>query len=447
MKHVKISRPILVDHVARIEGKAGIEVKISENQVSTVKMNIFEGPRFFEAITVGKRVEEAVAIYPRICSFCAAAHKITAVDAAERALGVQPSEQTKKLRDLLYVGDYIESHALHLFFLAFPDLLGYHDALAMTQEYGDLVKAGIALKDVGARIQSAIGARYIHQENVLIGGFGKIPSRKEMASLRDELASLKQKSELASEVLLNFENWKELDDPRLHLSIKPNGKDYTVFGDTIHTSEGESFPTTDYRKHIQERVVEHSFAKHCMYVAEGSAKKKAVPSIYATSAISRYINNNKLLTSRAKEMGLMHKSHLDPTNPLSNNFAQAIELIHFVDRGHALASNLADTLNENQPRAKIDPGKGGSGAVMTEAPRGLLAYTLEVDKEGRIKFADVITPTAMFLPMMERDVGRMAQSLIEQGTNDPELIAPRLETVVRSYDPCVSCSVHVTYVK
>jgi sulfhydrogenase subunit alpha len=447
MKQVRISRPILVDHVARIEGKAGIEVKISDNKVTTVRMNIFEGPRFFEAITLGKRVEEAVASYPRICSFCAAAHKVTAVEAAEKALGVQSTEQTRKLRELIYTGDYIESHALHLFFLAFPDLLGYHDALAMTQEYNELVKAGIALKDVGARIQSVIGARYIHQENLLIGGFGKVPSRKEMASLRDELASLKKTSELASEVLLNFENWKELDDPRLHLSIKPNGKDYTMMGDNVHTSEGDSFATADYRKHITEKVVEHSFAKHCSYIGEGTSKKKSVPSIFATSAISRYVNNSKLMTSRAKEIGLMQKGHLDASNPLSNNFAQAVELIHFVERGHALASGLADTLNENQPRAKVEYGKGGVGAVMTEAPRGLLAYTLEIDKEGRVKFADVITPTAMFLPMMERDVGRMAQSLIDQGTNNPDLIAPRLETVVRSYDPCVSCSVHVTMVK
>jgi sulfhydrogenase subunit alpha len=445
MKHIKISRPILVDHVARIEGKAGIEVKITDNQVSTVKMNIFEGPRFFEAITVGKKVEEAVAVYPRICSFCAAAHKVTSVEAAEKAMGVQPSQQTKDLRELLYIGDFIESHALHLFFLAFPDLLGYHDALTMAQEYGEVVKAGIALKDVGARIQSVIGARYIHQENLLIGGFGKVPSRREMASLKDELASLRKEAELASEVLLNFENWKELDSPRLHLSIKPNGKDYTMMGDNIHTSEGESFPTAEYQKYLKEKVVEHSFAKHCMYSPEG--KKKSTPSIYATSAISRYINNHKLLSSRAKEMGVMNKSHLDPVNPLSNNFAQAIELVHFVDRGYSLASSLADTLNENQQRSKVENGKGGVGAVATEAPRGLLTYTLEVDKEGRVKYADVITPTAMFLPIMERDVGRMAQSLIDRGTNDPDLIAPRLETVVRSYDPCVSCSVHVTRVK
>ena len=437
MTKVKISRPITVDHIARIEGKAGIEVKLADNTVKDVRINIFEGPRFFESITLGKPVEEAVAVFPRVCSFCAAAHKITAVMTAEDAIGMEVTEQTKKLRELLYLGDHIESHALHLFFFAMPDFFGYPDALSMTDEYGDVIKTALALKDVGAMLQTRLGSRHIHQENVLIGGFGKLPTKESLREMAEMLKGLGKESELAFELLLNFEHWPELNRDRTHLALKPPGESYGVLGGSVVASDGEEFGFSAYRDFIKESVVAHSFAKHSHY--------KEAP--FMTSALSRITLFGDRMSGRARELALMHPPNLSPDNPMANNVAQAVELIYFVEKAAELAEELAETLNPEEKRLVPEFGKAGSGFCVTEAPRGLLAYTLEVDEGGKIVGADIITPTAMFLPMLEDDIRRMTQGLLEQGVKDPEAIANKLETVVRAYDPCVSCSVHVTTVR
>lgn len=431
----KIVQSINVDHVARIEGKAGIEVHFDGTDVEIAHVNIFEGPRFFEAITVGKPIEEAVAVFPRVCSFCAAAHKITAVLAAEDALRIEPTEQTTKIRELCYLGDQIESHALHLFFLALPDFLGFPDAFSMGKVHKDLIRAAIALKDIGADIQTIIGSRYIHQENVLIGGFGRLPSRKNMEGLAIRLKGLFNMAEDALEVLVSFPNWPEVEGERLHLALRPSNGEYGVFGDTVEATDGTKFKTHAYRMRIQELVVPHSFAKHSRYQDR----------TFVTGALSRITLFGDNLSGRAKELAEMYRDFLDPSNPLSNNFAQAIELVNWIRKAHESASDLMGSLKDEK-RAKFKFGKERSGVSVTEAPRGMLAYTIRVDSNGIVTKSDIITPTAMFLPVMEEDLKRLTAALLKEGVKKEE-IAQKLQTVVRSYDPCVSCSVHLTQVE
>ncbi|HIH72753.1 MAG: NiFe hydrogenase I, catalytic subunit alpha, partial [Thermococcales archaeon 44_46] len=169
--------PITVDHIARVEGKGGIEIVTSDEGVKEVKLNIIEGPRFFEAITLDKKLEEALAIYPRVCSFCSAAHKLTAVEAAEKAIGFTPRPEIQDLRELLYMGDTIESHALHLYLLVLPDYLGYSNPLAMVDKYKREIEYAMALKNIGSKIMDYLGSRAIHQENAILGGFGKLPTK------------------------------------------------------------------------------------------------------------------------------------------------------------------------------------------------------------------------------------------------------------------------------
>ncbi len=435
-KKKTITSPISVDHIARIEGKAGIEVVLKGNKVSVAKVNIFEGPRHFEAITLGKPVEEAVAVFPRVCSFCAAAHKITGVEAAENAIGLKPSKQTVTLRELLYIGDIIESHALHLFLLALPDFLGFPDGFSMNKEHPDLLSAGMRLKDIGADIQTVLGSRYIHQENVLMGGFGKLPTKKQLEKLSDRLRALRNESEEALEHLVSFRHWPEVDAERTHLALEPYDGKYSMLGSTIHSTGGGKFKEDAYKMRISETVVPHSFAKHGSYNSEP----------FMTGALSRFTLFKDTMSGRAKDIAKMYENQLDPNNPMANNFAQAVELVYFVHRAEEIARNLVTSLKDEK-RKKLKISDGGTGVSVTEAPRGLLAYTVGVDKRGRISEADIITPTAMFLPIMEADLQRMTQGLLEQGVNDSKIIAEKLQTVVRSYDPCVSCSVHVSTIK
>ena len=437
MPKKKITHPITVDHIARIEGKAGIEVILDGKKVDVVNVNVFEGPRFFEAIAVGKHVEEAVAVFPRVCSFCAAAHKITPVLAAENAMGLEPSEQTMKMRELLYIGDFIQSHTLHLFFLALPDFLGFPDVFSMQGAHKDILTAAIALKDMGAHIQTVIGSRAIHQENVLIGGFGKIPPKKSWETMRQKLRSLHGVAEEALEQFVGFSLWPEVEAERVHLALKPIDGTYTMFGDTIQASDGSKFKAKAYQMRISEKVVPHSFAKHGAYNDQP----------FMTGALPRFTLFSDGLSKRAKLLARTYEEYLDAKNPLSNNLAQAIELVHYIHRAEIIADELASSIKPNERRVEPDITKAATGVCVTEAPRGLLAYTLKIGKNGVIRAANIITPTAMYLPMMEADLRRMVDGLLEQGITDSQTIAQKLETVVRSYDPCVSCSVHVARVK
>ncbi|MDV3103826.1 NADPH-dependent hydrogenase/sulfhydrogenase 1 subunit alpha [Thermococcus waiotapuensis] len=425
MKNVYL--PITVDHIARVEGKGGVEIVVGEDGVKEVKLNIIEGPRFFEAITIGKKVEEALAIYPRICSFCSAAHKLTAVEAAEKAIGFTPREEIQALREVLYIGDMIESHALHLYLLVLPDYLGYSSPLKMVDEYKKEIGIALDLKNLGSWMMDELGSRAIHQENVIMGGFGKLPDKRVLETMKKRLSEALPKAEYTFELFTKLEQYKEVEGPVTHIAVKPRGDVYGIYGDYLRASDGNEFPSEEYKEHIKEFVVEHSFAKHSVY------REKP----FMVGAISRLVNNSSLLYGRAKELYEGHKDLLRASNPFANNLAQALELVYFTER----AIDLIDEALAKWPvRARDEVEiKDGFGVSTTEAPRGVLVYALKVEN-GRVSYADVITPTAFNLAMMEQHVRMMAEKHYK---DSPERLKLLAEMVVRAYDPCISCSVHV----
>ncbi len=425
---MKITKEIQVDHLARIEGKAGIEVEVSDEDIE-VKLTVTEGPRFFEVITRDKNYNEAVSIFPRICSFCCTPHKLTPIEAVENALGIHPSEQTKKFRELLYLGNMIESHALHLYLLVVPDYLGYPDAFAVAKKNGEMVKDGIFLKDVGAEIQTVIGSRSIHPENAIVGGFGKLPSKEKIEKIERMAEDGIKKAMDAVKFFAEYEYPPYVNSERRHLSIKPYGG-YGVYGEEIVSSDGKSFNVKDYKQNLYEEVVPYSFAKRGKFMGEP----------YMVGAISRLANNSGLLTGEAKELLNKYSEFIAPQNCFANNFAQSLELVYFLERAKELASELKGAKDEKPAEAEK---VSGEGYAVTEAPRGLLIYYLSIEN-NEVKEADVITPTAMFLPMMEVDIAAMAEGLWKDGYRDGEFIKKKVEMVARSYDPCISCSVHVT---
>jgi len=422
---MKIEREIKVDHLARIEGKAGVIVEIGEDIKAKIKVT--EGPRFFELITKGKKYDDAVAICPRICSFCSIPHKLTPIEAVENALGIEVSEQTKLLRNILYFANMVESHALHLYLFAIPDYLGYPDAFSMAKEHLELVKNGLELKDFGAKAQSLIGSREIHPENAIVGGFGKIPSKNEMEKVKEMAKEVIKKAVATVDFFAEYEYPSYINYERNHLSIKPY-EGYGVYGNGIVASDGFSFNVSYYKENIKEEVVPYSFAKR------GKYKDKP----FMVGALSRLTNNHALLDGEAKELLNNYKQFLNPSNCFANNFAQAIEMVYFIEKIAELAENYEE---KDESKAEAEK-KSGKGYAVTEAPRGLLIYEVEIEDEI-VKYMNVITPTAMFLPMMEVDVVNMAKGMWENGYKDIDLIGKKVEMVIRAYDPCISCSVHV----
>ncbi|MCD6525064.1 MAG: Ni/Fe hydrogenase subunit alpha [Thermococcus sp.] len=419
--------PITVDHIARVEGKGGVEILVGDDGVKEVRLNIIEGPRFFEAITLGKKLDEALAVYPRICSFCSAAHKLTAVEAAEKAIGFTPREEIQALREVLYIGDMIESHALHLYLLVLPDYLGYSGPLHMVDEYKKEIGIALDLKNLGSWIMEVLGSRAIHQENVVFGGFGKLPGKATLELMKKRLQEALPKAEYTFELFSKLEQYEEVEGPITHLAVKPRGDVYGIYGDYISASDGFEFPSEDYKEHIKEFVVEHSFAKHSHYHGKP----------FMVGAISRVVNHADKLYGKAKELYESHRNLLRPTNPFANNLAQALELVYFAER----AIDLIDEALAKwpiRPRDEVEI-KDGFGVSTTEAPRGILIYALEV-KDGKVAYADIITPTAFNLAMLEEHVRMMAEKHYK---DEPERLKYLAEMVVRAYDPCISCSVHV----
>ncbi len=419
--------PITVDHIARVEGKGGVEILVGDDGVKEVKLNIIEGPRFFEAITLGKKLENALAVYPRICSFCSAAHKLTAVEAAEKAVGFTPREEIQALREVLYIGDMIESHVLHLYLLVLPDYFGYPGPLYMVDEYKKEISTALDLKNLGSWMMEVLGSRAIHQENVVLGGFGKLPGKATLELMKKRLQEALPEAEYTFELFSKLEQYEEVEGPITHLAVKPRGDVYGIYGDYISASDGNEFPSEAYKEHIKEFVVEHSFAKHSHYHGKP----------FMVGALSRVVNNWKLLYGKAKELYEGHKDLLRPTNPFANNLAQALELVYFIERAIDL---IEEALAKwpIRPRDEVEI-KDGFGVSTTEAPRGVLVYALEV-KDGRVAYVDIITPTAFNLAMLEEHVRMMAE---KHYNDDPERLKYLVEMVVRAYDPCISCSVHV----
>lgn len=420
--------PITVDHIARVEGKGGIEIIVGDEGLKEVKLNIIEGPRFFEAITIGKKLDEALAIYPRICSFCSASHKLTAIEAAEKAIGFTPRDEIQKLRELLYIGDMIESHALHLYLLVLPDYLGYGNPLSMVDRYKKEIRYALALKNIGSKVMDYLGSRAIHQENAILGGFGKLPTKTQFEELKRELKEALPLAEYTVELFAKLEQFSEVDDKEnVHMAIDPRDGVYGIYGDHIKVSDGFKFPVEDYRNHIIEKVVEHSFAKHSFY------KEKP----FMVGAISRVVNNADLLYGKARELYRQYNDLLRYDNCFANNFAQALELVYFIERAIEL---IDETLAKWEIRSRDEVElKDGFGVSITEAPRGLLVYALEI-RDGKVTYADIITPTAMNLAIMERHVKLMAEKHYQ---DDPERLKLLSEMTVRAFDPCISCSVHV----
>jgi coenzyme F420-reducing hydrogenase alpha subunit len=406
--------------MTKVEGHAILTLKITDGKVEDVHLRGIEGSRYFEGLLVHRAYNEASWISARICGICSCGHTIAAIKAMENALGVQASQQTEDLRVLLTLGERIRSHAAHLYFLALPDYLGAPNAVAIAADKPDAVKMAVAMMKVGNDMVRRIGGRDMIPESATVGGWLHFPSQEDLDSLRARLQELRPGA-VATANLFNSLDLPQLKNTSENFSLH-NEKEYPVHEGTLKSGNRE-FPQTDFGKVVEEYHERDQTAN--FVVREGHT--------YMVGSLPRMANNFNQLSPEAKSLGGKVMANLD--NPFYNNPAQAVELLDAFDQSIAM---LGRVKVRPEPMADIKFKKCW-GIAAIEVPRGTLWHEYELDDSGHISRANIITPTAQNLRSMEEAIKLYLPQLMSKSRQE---VVDGLETLIRCYDPCLSCAAH-----
>jgi len=420
--------------LARVEGDGGITVTLDGKKVKSVTLDVHEGPRLIEQLVKGMKPEDDVNVVPRICAICTLSHKFAAIRGMEKALAITPPEKAVLTRELMMLGENIESNSLHTMLLALPDFLGYPSAVAMLNDYTDDVKRALKLKKFGNHIMEVTSGRIVHGENPVIGGFGKYPSKKALEEIKTKSHEMLPDAARVVELFASLEipTYADVESDKVFMSVDAPKKKFHLYGDEILISNGKDFPADDYKKYTNERIVTHSFAKRSKYNDK----------TFMVGANARMINMGKRLDGRAADL---FKEHFDKRwfrNPLFNNLAQAIEIVWAMESLPEACDRVASM---DDPPIEQPSRKTGSGTGAVEAPRGVLYHHYEL-KDGLVDVADIITPTAQNLDDIELHMKLVAERMLAEGKKDDE-VRLGLEMIARAYDPCISCATHLVTLK
>ncbi|MHA1685933.1 MAG: Ni/Fe hydrogenase subunit alpha [Candidatus Heimdallarchaeaceae archaeon] len=417
---------IKVDVIARVEGDGGIEVIVEKDKIKDVKVDIFEGPRMIEELVKGKTIHEDLSLVARICSICTVSHRYAAIRAIEKALQLHVPDKIKLLRHLMHFGEYIESHVLHIYFLALPDFFKKPSAIALLETHKETVVEALKLKKFGTELMQLLAGRKIHGENAIIGGFGRIPTKEELNNVAQQAWEYIPLIEKIIDILGTLDYPTYGERPTTFMCLNPPNNEFGWVGDSVLISTGEEYPVEEYKKLTNERVVPHSYAKRSRYNNKP----------FTVGALARLILIGDRLTGKAKEYFEKYYSEKWKVNPLYNTLAQAIEVLWALEQ----IPILVEKINAyDDPETMKPPYKNGSGTAAVEAPRGVLYHNYEI-KDNKIVKSDIITPTAQNLDDIEEYIRVAAEKLVKENNPDTEL---HLEMIARSYDPCISCSAHM----
>ncbi|HEY9074550.1 MAG TPA: Ni/Fe hydrogenase subunit alpha, partial [Desulfobaccales bacterium] len=392
------NRTIKVKYLARVEGEGGLHLRIKDGRVADVKLKIFEPPRFFEAFLRGRQYYEAPDITSRICGICPVAYQMSAVHAMEAALGVKVAGPLRDLRRLLYCGEWIESHGLHVFMLHAPDFLGYQDAIGMAQDHPDVVKMGLRLKKIGNEVVTLVGGREIHPINVRVGGFYRAPAKAELAPLVEELkwareAALKTVRWVAGLPMPEFEADYEF------VSLR-HAAEYPFNEGRLVSNKGLDIPVQDYDAHFAEEHVAYSNALQSHIKGRGP---------YFAGPLARYNLNFDRLSPLAREAAKEAGLGQEVRNPFQSIIIRSIEILYAVDEALRL---IAAYERPEQPAIKVEA-RAGVGCSVTEAPRGLLYHRYRLDESGAILEAKIVPPTSQNQKIIEQDLRQFVEQRLD----------------------------------
>ncbi len=426
----KRTRTIKVDYLARVEGEGALYLHYDGEKVSNVQLKIFEPPRFFEALLRGRHCSEAADITARICGICPVAYQMSAVHAVEAALAIDIDPTVRTLRRVLYCGEWIESHLLHIYMLHAPDFLGFHDVVAMAKQFPDIVARGLRLKKIGNDIVNTIGGREIHPINVRVGGFYKIPDKIKLKALLETLSAALDAAieSVCWSATLEFPDYER---PYEMLALG-HGDEYAMNEGRLRSNFGLDIAADQFEDTIEEEHIEYSSALHARIKGRGA---------YIVGPIARF-NMNYTMLPKSVQM-LAENLGMQPTesNPFKSIIIRGLEVVFAFEEAIRLLKQVlaSDQLPRMPNLDDFLPSTPVLGCAMTEAPRGTLYHRYEIDTQGLITSANIVPPTAQNQKSIEQDLADLVPQLDQA---DDQLLQHRCEQAIRNYDPCISCSAH-----
>ena len=415
-----------VHHLTRVEGHGNIVVDVKNGELVKCQLDIVEAPRFFEAMLRGRPYNEASHITSRICGICATGHATASLRATENALGVEPTEQTELLRKLLFHGEIIDSHVLHVYMLVAPDFFGLGSVIPLAESHPEVVLRALRIKKLSGDLCAMISGRHTHPIAMAVGGFTHLPTVKEMLAMRERLVAAREDMD-ETIALLKTLPWPQFERETEYVSLQKDDE-YAFIDGRIATTDGFTYEIPEYRQVTNEYCVPHSTAKHAKHNRDS----------YMVGALARFNNNYHQLHSRAKaaagELGM------EPivANSFLNSGAQAVEMVHCVEDSISLIDELVDRGLKEEPLYQFQ-GKGGDGVGSCDVPRGILFHSYEIDDAGLIQGANCIIPTGQNYANMEADMRALVPQILDR---PQEEITHMMEMLIRAYDPCISCSTH-----
>jgi coenzyme F420-reducing hydrogenase alpha subunit len=419
---------IEVDHITRVEGHGNIVVDVAEGNIEQIQWQVPEAPRFFEAMVVGREYNDVATITSRICGICSIGHTFASLKATEAAMGIEISETTLKLRELLLHGETLQSHILHVCYLVVPDLLKVNSVIPLIESHTDVVLLVTKLHRLANELCDVIGGRTTHPIRARVGKFSKLPTKKELEGLKERLVAsvddLKALADVVKSLAGNIPNFTR-DTEYLALTYD---KEYAFYeGDCITNDIKKAVPVSEYKGVVNEFIVPQSTAKYGKFNRDS----------FMVGALARYNNNYKQLTPLSTTVAEMLGLNGPNTNPFMNNIAQVVESVFAVEK----SIEIIDWLLGNELKLETEPikVKAGKGAGAVEVPRGVLFHEYEYDDKGNCVKANCVIPTNLNHNNIQLDMEKLVPEFLHLGEKDLQF---HLEMLVRAYDPCISCSTH-----
>jgi coenzyme F420-reducing hydrogenase alpha subunit len=422
------TRTIQVNYLARVEGEGRLRIQIKGKKVTRVELSIFEPPRLFEAFLRGRKAAEAPDLTSRICGICPVAYQMSACRAVEDALGIQVDERVNVLRRLLYCGEWIESHSLHVYMLHAPDFLRYPSGVHLAKDHPQIVQRGLGLKKAGNAIMTLLGGREIHPINVRIGGFYAAPEKRRLRELLPQLEKARDAAEETVRWVAGF-SFPEFETDYEYVALRSEAGRYPIEEGKIVSSGGLEVSARQYEDHFEEKHVKHSTALQSHIIGRGA---------YFAGPMARMELNFDRLSgtarSLAKELGFTPPYR----NPFQSIVIRSLEILYVCEEAIRLI-NAYEPPEESFVGPKAISPRASTGFGVTEAPRGLLYHRYRIEEDGIISEAKIVPPTSQNQMRIEEDLRQYVESRLALPREE---LAYQCEQAVRNYDPCISCATH-----